>query len=316
MLFRSDGKRMTRVALRGRKTVVSTFLEESLHEVGIPVARGASALTLQVGDSGDISVGSGGEEPLRFEDPSALIAAVRMLVDSLDEKDSKDAEIELDELELAMILQPPRRLLSETTSKRLAMLFGMATPKEKLCRSPSEAVRFSRAIDGPAVLKLVKPRLDHKAAIGAVIMDVSGDAHTRRSAGELETLGETLGPPAPLGVLVAKQIPDGARISMEMCVHPSLGRLVLGHKGETFTERPAAALSVPASKAEAHRVLLMTGLSSGSSEWKKLARGLSLFSRMVYELGLQIDRAEIHPLAATSDQIGRASCSERVSSPV
>ncbi len=296
-----DGKAPVSVALKGRQSGVAGFLYESFRDMGIPVGRGRSALTLQVGASGSIAFQTVDGPPMRFEDPSALAAAIRLLMEPEASSGQGGAEIEMDGVALAMILQPPRRLLSETTSKRLLREFGMETPQEKLCRSPSEAARFTRTLEGPAVFKLVKPRFDKKAAAGAVIRNVSGDAQARRAAGELETLGSALGPPAPLGVLVSEQIPEGARISLEMRDHPRFGRLALVYGGDTLSEHPAAALSVPATQTEVRRILRLSHLADDEPLWEKLVRGLTLFTRMVHELGLQIDRAEVHPLAATPE---------------
>lgn len=298
LLSSLTGKMPRTVALKGRRSGVTGFLEESLRDMGIPAGRGKSALTIKVGASGGIAVLAADGPSTRFEDPSSLVEAIGLLMAEAPSIKEKIAEMEMDDLALAMILQPPRRLLSETTSKRIIRAFGMATPKEKLCRSQSEATRFMRSLDGPAVLKLVRPRFDGKDVEGAVIRDVSGGAQVRRAAGELEALGSALGPPAHLGVLVAEQVSGGARISAAMRDHPRFGRVALVYDGETLSGQPAAALSVPATETEALRALRLSGIAVDKALREKLARGLSRFTRMVHALGLQIDRAEIHPLVA------------------
>ena len=289
-------------SVKGRAGSVQARLRAALEMAGVSVVRSGADLSLKVLEEGEIILKSKGREAPLDEDPASVAEALSLLLPGPMANDGRArASFEFDQLEVARIVQPPKRLLSETASKKLARAFGLVTPREQLCRSPSEAVRFAKTLGGPKVLKLVKPRLTKKREKRAVITDVEGAAQTRRAACDLESRGDALGPPKSLGILVAEQIPSKAHLSLEMVDHPMFGRLVLGSKGDTLTDHPVLALLAPATCSEALAALEKTGLGVDTTEREKLALGVSRFSSMIYELGLEINRAEIHPLVTSKD---------------
>jgi hypothetical protein len=285
------------VTVSGPAGSVKTRLIEALTSAGVFADRGRSPMSLEVSSNGLISLRAVGKPTAVEAFPSELAEALELL--------SRRSEIEVtdnaprvDEHGLSLFLQPPARLLSEVASKKLFRMFGIDTPKEQLCQSPSEAVRFAKTLAGKAVFKLVKPRLEGKQRIGAVIRDVEGPAAQRRAVHTLTALGNSLGKPKMLGVLVAEQIVADTSVWLKMTNHRHLGRLVLMGSGHRPDTAPETALPAPATFAQAYRALVESGLSSLPGPTEKLALAVSRFATLVDALGPKIDRAEIHPLVA------------------
>lgn len=283
------------VHVRGRRTSVHERLKAHLSHNGVCMTKGKERLLLDVDETGGICCHTDfRKRPLG--DPSAVASAVSMLVQRLGEV-SSSIDIAASQTErLSLILAPPRRLLSETVSKQVLTAYGTPIPKERLCKSPSEAARFAATLPGPAVMKLVKPELEGKLNKGAVIRNVSGNAAVRRAAQTLEGLGYALGPPAPLGILVSEQLSTDTAIWLEMIDHPRFGRLVAGGPGLHKQTPYTFALNTPATPQASYRALLASKMFESGPTTIQLSRGISRFTHMVHDLGSRVFRAEIHPL--------------------
>jgi hypothetical protein len=216
----------------------------------------------------------------------------------------EDLPVEPDTRELARILKPPSRLLSELTSKRLLRCFGLDSASELLCRSPSEASRAAEQLGGDVVLKLVRPELDHKQAKGLVASDAVGPSAIRKVTADLLARGDELGPPASLGVLVCSRVDGGCRLWLQLDRHPRLGRILLGGPGDIPTASPLLALSIPFDAKAAWQALHLAPISGSLAERTAMTRALSALSRAIESLGDSISRLEIHPLVARDDLPG------------
>jgi acetyltransferase len=240
-----------------------------------------------------------GSRRLALPDPEGSLRALALLcsrpaVDAAPAPPAIPADADVVEL----IVRPPARLLSETASKRLVQAFGIALPREALSASPTESARIAAELGEPVVLKLVRPQTSGKADLGAVVIGVRGPARIRRVHHELERLGASLGPPAPLGVLVASEVADGARFWIASAPHAELGAVVLGGTGDRPSPAPGFALKAPATEDDAARAIARAAPQLATPQRTALAAAVARFSSLVSTLGARIDRAEIHPLVA------------------
>ena len=290
----------TGVHVRGRRSSIQERLKAHLSRNGVRMAKGKERLLLDVDETGNIYCHPDSRKRA-LGDPSAVASAASMLIERWDETSTSIVIATSQTERLSLILAPPRRLLSETVSKQILTAYGTPIPKERLCKSPSEAARFAATLPGPAVMKLVKPELENKQNKGAVIGNVSGNAAVRRAAQTLEGLGFTLGPPAPLGILVSEQLSTDTSIWLEMLDHPRFGRLVAGGPGLRKETPYAFALSTPATPQASYRALLASKLFKNVTTTIQLSRGISRFTHMVHDLGSRVFRAEIHPLVIDDD---------------
>jgi hypothetical protein len=293
--------RVAEVRIQGRPSALADRLRAAVTSAGLTlVARGGSSTAvLNVTSGGLIQLQGASKRKLPLGDPDSTTQALALLAEPARTSTAGTVAgfaVEQDVVDL--IVQPPARLLSETASKRLLAAHGIASGKERLCSSPTQATRYASRFSGPVVLKLVRPELSGKLDAGGVATDVFGGAAVRRAFQTLESLAERLGPPAPLGVLVAEQIDGGDRVWVEAAPHGRFGSILLIGPGDRRAVPPLIALSAPPSIDEALRAIVEAGLASTGDRARALAHGIARFGHLVDQLDGRITRAEIHPLVA------------------
>ena len=195
---------------------------------------------------------------------------------------------------LESILCPPARVLSEVVSKRVAAVYGLEPGPEHLSRSATEAVRVAAAVDGPVVLKLVRPGLVAKERAGLVLRPIRGAPAVRRAWQRLAAAGVELGPPAALGVLVAPEMEEGPRIWLAMEERPDLGRFVVGGIGDRPGDGRRFACGAPTAPERAATLLARVGIEEGRAA---LAEAVARFSWLVAVSGDRLAQAALHPVA-------------------
>ncbi len=291
-----------RIRAIGKSSGLKSRLVSALSKVGIKTGETKTGWSLEVSETSAIVLKSG-SKAVEMTDLSSVVDSISLIrKTALPAVDPEELKIDPLRREIDLIARPPARLLSETTSKRLAACFGLGFPREQLCSSATEAVRFAASIEGPVVAKLVKPSLENKAAIGAVRVDLQSQAAVRRAVHALHALDDSLGPPLALGVLVAEQLKGGDRIWVRLENHPCFGRVLLFGAGDTIDSPPIAVLKTPATIQQAQRAVGRDSLASTKTGTEKLAAAIWRLSVMADQLGDRISRAEFHPLVALPDQ--------------
>ncbi len=296
------------VPVTGKPSGILDRLKKSLVDNGFEVVASKKEAFFIVSDHGEILLGKE-PTPAPIGEPTAAVSALKLVCRDLFEDSIEETELEIRQKDVDLIVQPPPRLLSEPTSKKLFCAFGMSASDDQLCGSPTEASRVVSARGGVFAFKLAKPRLEKKQAAGAVVLGVAGATGARRAVQTLASLGDSLGPPPPLGILVCPQIDGGIRVWIKMQLHPVFGRVVLLGAGDNPNKPPLAAFKTPVSSADALRSLADIDFGSAvdaspadkTEGFRKIARSVSTFSRMVQTLSGRINRAEIHPLVAAKD---------------
>src|SRR5262249_52738774 len=102
-----------------------------------------------------------------------------------------------------------KRALSEVDSKVLLNAYGIASPKEAVARSETEAVAVAKRIGFPVVAKAVSAALAHKSDAGGVILGLNSAKEVRQAYRRLA------GPVAKRarvtldGVLIAEHVSGG-----------------------------------------------------------------------------------------------------------
>ena len=296
------------VRLKGRKSALKSHLHGALAHADLPTKgnRFQNDLVLEIGRDGKIDIESPDGRRLALRAPDVIASALSLLYHARSATilgTSRQFDFnEIDSEVVDLIARPPKRLLSETTSKRLASAFGIHAGPERLCTSPTEASRFASDLKTPVVLKLVRPYLEGKSNLGAISPKVTGHAPVRREYQSLQALGTSLAPPAALGILVAAHVDGGSRIWLKMAEHPVFGRLVIGGCGDIPDGSPQMVLSLPIFEDDARKALGSMGLDTVDEETEKLAHATVLFGNMIDRLGNKISRAEIHPLVARKSE--------------
>ena len=262
----------------------------------------AASPTLKMNRAAQIVVEHG---PNRLElsaSPMVISGALRHLTTLCGIRQSHipDPVLHPDAETIAMIARPPARILSETTSKRLLGAFGLQTPDEMLCDSPSKAVRFARKLNGPATLKLVRPNFQFKTSAGGVIANVSGPSEIQKAYQTLLTLAEEMGGPRALGILVCQQIETESLFWVDAKRHDTLGRIIYFGKRDATQEQPDGVLPLPCSRQQCQNATVAAFPTLPESVVMAFADAVFQFGVMCTTLGNRIGLAQIHPLAVTN----------------
>jgi hypothetical protein len=292
------------IAVRSSRSDLAARTARGLERCRVPsgpASRGSAGLTVTIGRDGTVRVaaGRGGSRPVADLDAFCQAIALVGSRAGLAEGDGAGASVRIPVAEVEAIARPPARLLSETTSKRLLGCFGIGHGPEELCGSANDAVRAASGMGGPVVVKLVRPALEGKAAMGAVRKDVLGAAAVRRTAHSLLNMAAYMGPPPPLGVLVARQIEGGARAWLRLHDHPIFGRIALAGPGDAPAERGTLALGLPVTLAQARSAVIEARLAADGSAADAMASAVAAFGLMAQSIGGHLTRAEIHPLVVS-----------------
>ncbi len=291
------------VRLHGRSSGLKNRLQEALARVGVPLARtrAAGVLDLVVGDDGTVTIAASGGRPAPAGGLDEISSALALLRCGVEAPTKPVAIPPVDMDVIGQIVRPPARLLSEVASKRLLFAAGIRAPAERLCGSASDAARFAAELDGPVVLKLVRPGLERKKEAGAVITAVSGAATVRRAYHDLARLGGELGPPRPLGVLVAATVEGGCRLWCTTRRHPDFGLVLTLGRGDAPAPVPERAVSFPLGPGHARRVL--AGLLPDADEAALAAfdEAVSRLGALLEAAGDMLERIEVHPLVVPPD---------------
>jgi hypothetical protein len=294
----SDGSAPAGVRLRGRPSGLRTRLREALERSGVPPATGRSpgAFEVVAGEDGVVAARGRGGRLASAGSVDDLALALGLLRSAAWHPDGGPAEPDIDAEVLAQIVRPPARLLSETASKRLLGAAGIPAPAERLCGSASEAARFAAELDGPVVLKLVRPGLERKREAGVVIAGVSGAAAVRRAYHELVRTSEAWGPPPHLGVLVSATVEGGARLWCVFGRRAGFGRVLLVGAGDAPAGGPSRALALPFGPGQVRRVVEDVLADAGETARAAVAEALVRLGALFEAGGELLGRLEVHPL--------------------
>ena len=198
-----------------------------------------------------------------------------------------------------------RTILNEIESKKLLKAYGIASPKEGLTRTESEAVSLAKKIGFPVVAKIVSAELAHKSDVGGVLLDL-------KSAGDVRSAYKQLmGPVAkranakPEGVLIAEQISDGIELVLGMHRDPEMGPVILfGAGGVELELAPDVALAAPPlDRRSAQALIARTRVARRIEGYRgkppfdsdALAKALLGLSQLVIDAGPRISSIDINP---------------------
>lgn len=282
----------------GRKSAITGRISRAFGREGFTLDnRKKNAISLRLSEEGRLLLAEGPSSVVELTDPWISAEAFGLLCQDSNQDSIPEFILPSPEQELAeSIARPPPRLLSETTSKRLASYFGIPLPEEKLCQSATEATRFAATLDAPVVIKLVRPAFEKKSESNGVYTNISGPAAVRRAVHGLEVLGKRLSPPKAIGVLVAEQLSYEIALWVKMLDHQTFGRVALAGFGESPSDTPQIALRAQSSYEQIYRALAKMDSAVSAQDCGRLAATLASFCQMIHVLGQRIYRAEIHPL--------------------
>ena len=131
------------------------------------------------------------------------------------------------------------RALSERESLALLAAAGIPVVAARAAADADAAVAAAAAIGGSVALKLDAEGLAHKSDVGAVRLNLAGDAAVREAADDLLALGTRLaaeGSATVHGLLVEPMAPPGLELIAGISRDPQFGPIVLVGIGGVLAE--------------------------------------------------------------------------------
>ena len=128
-------------------------------------------------------------------------------------------------------IEKGQKALSEYDSKRLIEKVGVPITKEGLATSKDEAVKLSKEIGYPVVLKGCSDEVTHKTEMGVIKLRLSNDDDVKAGYDEIMGKGLKLD-----GVLVQEMISGDREFVIGLMRDPQFGPCVMFGLGGIFTE--------------------------------------------------------------------------------
>jgi acyl-CoA synthetase (NDP forming) len=132
---------------------------------------------------------------------------------------------------------PPGRILTEAESKPILAAAGLPVTRERLARTPVDAVRIATDIGPPVALKIQSVDIAHKSDIGGVHLGARTAAEVEAAARQILDNAGSKCPTARIdGILVQEMVQDGVEFILGMTYDEQFGPLVVCGAGGVNVE--------------------------------------------------------------------------------
>ena len=126
---------------------------------------------------------------------------------------------------------PPNKVMDIIKS------YGISTPSYVLAKTLNEALKASKAIGFPVVLKIASSDVLHKSDIGGVVVDVESEEEVEKRYNEIMNNSIKKVPNALIaGILVQKQVPNTIQVIIGGIRDNQFGPAVMFGLGGVFVE--------------------------------------------------------------------------------
>ena len=130
-----------------------------------------------------------------------------------------------------------RTVLTEIESKGILMEANFECNETHLATSKADAVRLSREIGYPVVLKISSSDITHKSDAGGVKTNLKNQATVRKAYDEIVTACSTAYPNATIeGVSVQAMVKEGVELIVGMILDENFGPVIMFGLGGMFVE--------------------------------------------------------------------------------
>jgi acetyl coenzyme A synthetase (ADP forming)-like protein len=119
--------------------------------------------------------------------------------------------------------------LSATEAQRVLSAFGIPQAPGGLARTAEEAVQIATRVGFPVAMKLASQRVLHKSDIGAVRLNIEGEAAVRKAFEEIQQEGME-------GIVVQSMIRSGVELMIGVTEDPLFGPLIAFGLGGVYVE--------------------------------------------------------------------------------
>ena len=196
--------------------------------------------------------------------------------------------------------------VSEYDAKSILNTAGIGVNKEILAKNCEEAIAAKEAIEGPVVLKVASPDIQHKTEIGGVLLNLTSKEEVE--AGYYKLMGnvEVGAPNAKVeGIIVAEMVSGGVETVLGVNRDPVFGPTVMFGLGGVFVEvfKDITFRIAPFGVEEAHRMIdeirgraILDGVRGAPAvDIEALAKAISTLSIFAAANADTIETIDINP---------------------
>ena len=196
--------------------------------------------------------------------------------------------------------------VSEFAAKSILNTAGIGVNKEILAKNCEEAIVAKEAIEGPVVLKIASPDIQHKTEIGGVLLNLTSKEEVE--AGYYKLMGnvEVGAPNAKVeGIIVAEMVSGGVETVLGVTRDPVFGPTVMFGLGGVFVEvfKDITFRVAPFGVEEAHRMIdeirgraILDGVRGAPAvDIEALAKAISTLSIFAAANADTIETIDINP---------------------
>ena len=134
-------------------------------------------------------------------------------------------------------MKTDHKVITEEVSKSILKSYGVKVPPYALAKTAKEAVKASKKIGFPLVMKIVSPQILHKTDAGGVKVGVANEKEVRKTFDQILKSVKKYDKKAEIkGVLLEKMVPKGVEMIVGLQVDPQFGPVIMAGLGGVMTE--------------------------------------------------------------------------------
>ena len=155
-------------------------------------------------------------------------------------------------------LKTDHKVITEEASKSILKSYGVKVPPYALAKTAKEAVKASKKIGFPLVMKIVSPQILHKTDAGGVKVGIENAKDVKKTFDQIIKNVKKYDKKAEIkGVLLEKMVPKGVEMIVGLQVDPQFGPVIMAGLGGVMTEvfKDVAWRMLPISLADAKSMI-------------------------------------------------------------
>ncbi|MEM2160092.1 MAG: acetate--CoA ligase family protein [Candidatus Nitrosotenuis sp.] len=134
-------------------------------------------------------------------------------------------------------MKTDHKVITEEVSKSILKAYGVKVPPYALAKTAKEAVKASKKIGFPLVMKIVSPQILHKTDAGGVKVGVENAKDVKKTFDQIIKNVKKYDKKAEIkGVLLEKMVPKGVEMIVGLQVDPQFGPVIMAGLGGVMTE--------------------------------------------------------------------------------
>lgn len=134
-------------------------------------------------------------------------------------------------------IKTTHKVITEDVSKSILKAYGVKVPPYALAKTAKDAVKASKKIGFPLVMKIVSPQILHKTDAGGVKVGIDNEKDVKKTFDQIIKNVKKYDKKAELkGVLLEKMVPKGVEMIVGLQVDPQFGPVIMAGLGGVMTE--------------------------------------------------------------------------------